>query len=78
MNQDTTVIGRAVVCTWVRIFTLLLLCLWMGCDGRSRELPDPGQIATLESGWQYRELPTRHALWRTTPRKVADLLLDLA
>ena len=54
MNQDTTVIGRAVVCTWVRIFTLLLLCLWMGCDGRSRELPDPGQIATLESGWLYR------------------------
>ncbi len=31
-----------------------------------------------EQGWRYHELATGHALWRTAPREVADLLLALA
>ena len=31
-----------------------------------------------EHGWRYQELATGHALWRTAPREVADLLLALA
>jgi pimeloyl-ACP methyl ester carboxylesterase len=30
------------------------------------------------NGWSYSELPTGHALWRTAPDEVAELLLGLA